>query len=184
MRRQLFICDDDDNLGGKEVENTHKDKVETSQEVQNPSRRRLLKFLAAGGAVTAVSLLPGKWSSPSIKTGVLPAHAQVTPGRYEVRCSDGVDTEPGEGEVTFFFSADAYDTGLGQPMAGVSLTLTLTVNGSSPSVSATTNASGTAFFQITVIDNIAGFVTLATVTFTNQAVYGTDSCSINVALPT
>jgi hypothetical protein len=44
-------------------------------------RRQLLKALAAtGGAAAAASLLPGKWAKPVIEAGVLPAHAQVSPG--------------------------------------------------------------------------------------------------------
>ena len=44
------------------------------------SRRRLLKALAAaGGAVTASTILPGKWSKPIVEMGALPAHAQITP---------------------------------------------------------------------------------------------------------
>lgn len=52
---------------------------ENDQE-QTPSRRQLLKALiATGGAVTASTLLPGKWSKPVVEVGVLPAHAQVSP---------------------------------------------------------------------------------------------------------
>lgn len=53
----------------------------TNQEPQNmPSRRQLLKALiAAGGAVTVASFLPGEWSKPVITVGVLPAHAQTSP---------------------------------------------------------------------------------------------------------
>jgi hypothetical protein len=44
------------------------------------SRRRLLKALvAAGGAATASTMLPGKWSKPIVEMGVLPVHAQITP---------------------------------------------------------------------------------------------------------
>ncbi len=44
-------------------------------------RRELLKALAAaGGAVTASSLLPGEWAKPVVEVGVLPAHAQVSEG--------------------------------------------------------------------------------------------------------
>lgn len=100
--------DEIDRFGGKEMENTPSDKVDTAQGIANPSRRRLLKLLSAGGAVTAVTLLPGKWSSPSIKTGVLPAHAQVTPGRYEVRCNPEWDSGPGKGEVIWYLSATAW----------------------------------------------------------------------------
>ena len=42
-------------------------------------RRELLKVLAAaGGAVTANSLLPGEWAKPVVEVGVLPAHAQTS----------------------------------------------------------------------------------------------------------
>jgi hypothetical protein len=45
-------------------------------------RRELLKALAAaGGAVTASSLLPGEWAKPVVEVGVLPAHAQVSDGQ-------------------------------------------------------------------------------------------------------
>lgn len=40
-------------------------------------RRQLLKALVAtSGAITAASLLPGKWTKPVVEAGVLPAHAQ------------------------------------------------------------------------------------------------------------
>jgi hypothetical protein len=48
-----------------------------SDEEKTIGRRELLKALAAtGGAVTAASMLPGKWVKPVIEAGVLPAHAQ------------------------------------------------------------------------------------------------------------
>ncbi len=43
------------------------------------SRRQLLKALiAAGGAVSASTLLPGEWARPLVEVGVLPAHAQAS----------------------------------------------------------------------------------------------------------
>ncbi len=43
------------------------------------SRRQLLKALvAAGGAITASTLLPGEWAKPVVEVGVLPAHAQAS----------------------------------------------------------------------------------------------------------
>jgi hypothetical protein len=46
---------------------------------QAASRRRLLKALiASGGAVAASTLLPNKWSKPTVEVGMLPVHAQAT----------------------------------------------------------------------------------------------------------
>lgn len=43
------------------------------------SRRRLLKIaVAAGGAVAASTVLPGRWMKPVANLGYLPAHAQVS----------------------------------------------------------------------------------------------------------
>lgn len=43
---------------------------------QEPSRRKLLKALTAGGAAAAV--MPTEWTKPALKSVVLPAHAQTT----------------------------------------------------------------------------------------------------------
>lgn len=44
------------------------------------SRRELLKVIAAaGGALAASTLLPGRWARPIVEAGVLPAHAQQSP---------------------------------------------------------------------------------------------------------
>jgi len=43
------------------------------------SRRRLIKALVASGLAAAGSTLPGRWLSPAVEMGVLPAHAQVSP---------------------------------------------------------------------------------------------------------
>lgn len=46
---------------------------------QAAGRRRLLKALiASGGAVAASTLLPNKWSEPTVEVGMLPVHAQAT----------------------------------------------------------------------------------------------------------
>lgn len=43
------------------------------------TRRQALKaLLAAIGASTAAAFLPEKWGKPYVKTGVLPAHAQIS----------------------------------------------------------------------------------------------------------
>ena len=52
---------------------------------QNISRRKVLKALTAlGGAVAATNLMPGKWTSPIIDLGVLPAHAQTNSAPIEL----------------------------------------------------------------------------------------------------
>ncbi|HUS94341.1 MAG TPA: twin-arginine translocation signal domain-containing protein [Patescibacteria group bacterium] len=163
------------------MDNTHEDKVTASTKVENPGRRRLLKFLAAGGAVTAVSMLPGKWSSPSLKTGVLPAHAQVTPGRFEVRCNPQYGIDEDEGGVIYNLSATAWDTISNLAVPGVSLTASIPTSQGDETDTAITDANGVADFQVTVAFNET--VTGATVTFTNQNVYGTDSCTIDLNIP-
>ncbi len=43
------------------------------------NRRQVLKgIIAAGGAITVASFLPGKWLKPVVKVGVLPVHAQLS----------------------------------------------------------------------------------------------------------
>jgi hypothetical protein len=60
-----------------------KRESKSSEETQTVSegRRKLLKVLAAsGGAFVAATLLPEKWVKPVIDWGVLPLHAQTSPG--------------------------------------------------------------------------------------------------------
>jgi hypothetical protein len=79
-------------------------RVETPEEApaKTLGRRELLKALAAaGGAVTASSLLPGEWAKPVVEVGVLPAHAQVSavpipnPLLYGIQCN----SDPGGGQL-------------------------------------------------------------------------------------
>ncbi len=163
------------------MDNTHEDKVTASTTVENPGRRRLLKLLAAGGAVTAVSMLPGKWSSPALKTGVLPAHAQVTPGRYEVICNPEFDFGQDDAGVIYYLSATARDTIGNIAVASVSLSISIATSQGSVSGTGTTNSQGVANFELTIPYN--ELVTGATVVFTSQNVYGTDSCTIDLRIP-
>ncbi len=43
------------------------------------SRRQALKTIAALTGAVTLSTLPGKWSSPILKAGALPVHAQMSP---------------------------------------------------------------------------------------------------------
>jgi hypothetical protein len=171
----------DHRLGGKDMADTPENKAQMSPEVENPGRRRLLKFLAAGGTVAAVSMLPGKWSSPSLKTGVLPAHAQVTPGRYEVRCDPNYDIGEDEVGLIYYFSATAWDTLNNVAVPGISLTATINQVPSNVVGTAVTDGQGVANFQLTV--NSQQLSSYATVTFTDQNVYGTDSCQVDFRQP-
>ncbi len=47
-------------------------------ESQGLTRRQLLKALLVAGGAASASLLPGRWVSPRIEVGALPAHAQVS----------------------------------------------------------------------------------------------------------
>jgi hypothetical protein len=63
------------------MEETRESK--SSEEIQRVSegRRKLLKVLAvSGGTIVAATLLPEEWVKPVIDWGVLPTHAQVSPG--------------------------------------------------------------------------------------------------------
>jgi hypothetical protein len=131
-------------------------------------RRQLLKALAAtGGAAAAASLLPGKWAKPVVEAGVLPAHAQVSPGpqpteqpteeplRYSVLC----DSQPGGGDLNLtegliqqIQPLIAVTSGTG-PVENITATMTATaVSGALPTFNPTlpqtavTNASGRAVF--------------------------------------
>jgi len=59
---------------------THNDVPKEEHQETAVSRRQLLKALiATGGAITASTLLPAKWSKPIVEVGVLPVHAQISP---------------------------------------------------------------------------------------------------------
>ena len=73
-----------DKPGSRDSAGTPSDPKDTRQPspkaaTQGTARRRALKsMLAAGGVVTAGSVLPQKWTRPIVKAVILPAHAQAS----------------------------------------------------------------------------------------------------------
>lgn len=54
---------------------------------QQPTRRRMLKGLAAGGGALATTrLVPESWKRPVVESMVLPAHAQTSPTQTGSSC--------------------------------------------------------------------------------------------------
>lgn len=45
----------------------------------NEARRKVIKSIAAGGAIVAGKRLPEEWSKPVVDSVFLPAHAQKSP---------------------------------------------------------------------------------------------------------
>jgi hypothetical protein len=165
------------------VEDTQNNQPEQVQDAKNPDRRKILKLMAAGGAVTAVTMLPGKWSSPVVKSGVLPAHAQVTPQQeYEVRCGEwGWERIPDEPAARYEFtgSATAMDVTNNVPLPNVRLNASALI---APLVTADTfgdtDANGLANFTISAnVANVLVPLVEITVTFDDPQ-YGDDECMV------
>ena len=143
------------------------------------SRRQLLKALAAtGGAVSASSLLPGKWAKPVVDVGLLPAHAQVTPTPtpaptltptptteplvYSVLCDStpgGGDLVLTQGNIRNIQPLLEIISGTG-PVEGITATMTVDTGvGPTPTFDpplpqiAVTNAAGRALFPDLVVTN-------------------------------
>ena len=50
----------------------------TGKTTIDPSRREVMKNIAAAGALAGALALSGKWSKPVVESIILPAHAQAT----------------------------------------------------------------------------------------------------------
>jgi hypothetical protein len=93
---------------------------------KKPARRKLLKSLAAGGTVAAVT--PSKWIKPVVESTVLPAHAQASP---VIACNATVlmsmfETGFGVGGSSVYVEVDAGAAGdLGCAPAGGDVMATL-----------------------------------------------------------
>lgn len=65
------------------------------------SRRRMLKGIAASGAVIAgQEVLPDKWSKPLVDAVVLPAHAQATGASTRTTDDDEAATDDESSDIT------------------------------------------------------------------------------------
>jgi hypothetical protein len=160
----------------KEIEK----KVDSTQAVRDPSRRQLLKILAAGGVVAGASMLPSKWKSPALKTNILPAHAQTTPRLFTIVANDqnwSVDIVGEETDIRF--EAAAYNNG--DPLENADLKAELVVGILSLVNVEPTGADGVAdfFFKVNT-RNIVGSPEspVATITFADQVTYGDASDTI------
>lgn len=140
---------------------------------QKLSRREALKLLAAATGAAALTTLPPAWSKPALQVGVLPAHAQtsllhilsvpVLPAEIDLGqsyCDDG---------IIIRFTAV-----ITPPTAGIQLQYALTYNATgaagsiidpSPTTGTlTTNASGQASIDVTVLPGNPFFGTEGTLT--------------------
>lgn len=172
----------EENTGKNQELMPNNDSVQAeSNEAKDISRRQLLKVLAVGSAVAAVSLVPGKWKTPVVKSGVLPAHAQVTP-TYVITCSGGGNIDPIDREVLeLIFNATVSPI----PPLNTQLIANLNTNPTQNQTGAT-DSNGQVFFSITVpIGNIQNNSVTATVSFVDQNTFGQDTCTatFNLVFP-
>jgi hypothetical protein len=163
---------------------------QSNKEKQLLSRRDTLKALAAAGGAVALSMLPNGWEKPAVKIGTLPAFAQVSPV-YTITCgAAGADQPPGQvNRDGVIINIQATVSPIPPQGTGVQDAIT-TDDPNHPSLResvATTNASGVADFANFDLANLSpwlAFGTLITLTFTfsDQATFGTASCSTTLTV--
>lgn len=166
--------------------------VEESKQ-KTVGRRELLKALAAtGGAVTAASMLPGKWAKPVIEAGVLPAHAQGSAFLINVantQNGQGVDgiTTTGGGPLPDQLFVTVQVT---PAQAGISITDQFTTGPFGTVGPQTTDASGQTTFDYQFCElfqpaSVNGQASNSLIpftiefSFTDTATYGTDTASVS-----
>lgn len=153
-----------------------------------PSRRRLLKTIAAaGGAITAAKALPENWTKPVVDSVLLPVHAQATGVTYSIECSVENLAEPicGPSGIGFIVSGSVSASD-GSSLVGVSLNVAYTNElggGGTHTAEIQTGVQAGNVFGVGFNasppagegwDDAAGTIV---VTFVDQATYGTASCT-------
>jgi hypothetical protein len=97
------------------------------------SRRDAIKVLAAAAGATALANLPGKWDTPDLEIGVLPAHAQTSGGIYTLAA--------GQSDPNANFCFSLVSTAVISPVAaGIPLRYVITL---SPGLAITSPAAST-----------------------------------------
>jgi len=101
-------------------------KTMADMEKSEFSRRKALKLIASTvGAVTLASL-PGRWSKPNLKVGVLPVHAQISQAPYAFSgCSV---TNVQGGNVFAYFDTISTTATISPAAAGIQLRRTISLN--------------------------------------------------------
>jgi hypothetical protein len=115
--------------------------------LKNISRRDAIKILAAAAGATALANLPVKWETPDLEVGVLPAHAQTSPGLYTLIA--------GQSDPNANFCFSLVSTAIISPVAaGIPLHYAITL---SPGLAIISPATPTG----TVLTNGSGIVSLS-----------------------
>ena len=102
------------------------------------SRRDAMKILAAAAGATALANIPDRWTRPDMEVGVLPAHAQTSPGLYTITAGA---SEP---DANYCFPLISTAT-ISPPTFGIELRYTITPSPAGLSILSPTPLSGTLF---------------------------------------
>lgn len=70
MKKRPFLAPKDAGIHGNNAARNSRHRAQPRS-----ARRRLIQALALGGGITSAKLIPGRWSSPVVKSALLPAHA-------------------------------------------------------------------------------------------------------------
>ncbi len=157
----------------------------------NHARRKLLKQMAIGsGAITGFYLLPKKWTTPIIDSIIIPAHAQTSNPEvtFDINCTAGVPSEGAQcSTIAQSFILDgSVSASDGRDMTGVPLNVAyrgaIQAGGFGVDTFTISTDPGNTFSLTGVAEPPAGQLWATpnnsiTVVFTDQAAFGTATCS-------